>query len=290
MLQDRNEDQGFADSQLEKDMHDVLQDAGCWRNCLPRIGVTRFFGIIERSQEHDSHEWHERLYGLMCACLDMGYLDKAIAEQARKSGVASSTGQASAASGSTSAAAAIVGSASSSSAQGARGMTAAKQDSVQIKKNNKSQIYHAFSMYVDVENRSKQWIIATVCGPLHEWHCQQNVQLRGVDGSREWIIEQCSGTYMVHVLETLKVVHSSCHMDQWGIEMDFNPKVHTNHEDAHCAFQDGLASYVGIMALSLASSRTRWGLDILEGWPKRSCLLCTGSQVTQDAAISQLRK
>ena len=44
------------------------------------------------------------------------------------------------------------------------------------------------------------------------------------------------------------------------------------------------------MALSLARSRTRWGLDILGRWPKRSCLPCTGSQVTQDAAISQLRK
>eukprot|EP00972_Heterocapsa_arctica_P057620 8500365-Heterocapsa_arctica.AAC.1 len=60
MLRDMGLDRGFADSALEKQLHDSLKDDGCFRHVLPRLGVTRFFAVLKRFEEHDSHEWHER--------------------------------------------------------------------------------------------------------------------------------------------------------------------------------------------------------------------------------------
>lgn len=224
--------------------------------------------------------WHERLYGLMCCCLDVGLLLKASRDEDKRSSAppAASTSRASAS--------------SSSTTPPATGTTVSGGRKVawDLRKDTKHPVLHAFKMYADPENRARQWCIHVACEPLHKWHCEQNVALRDCSMSCDWLIKQCSGGYMVHIRETLRVLQAMPEMSSCGFEAQLSNLRGETVQGARCATQDAFAAILGDMCTALAASRLRWGLDILMGWPKRSCLLASSSDFDKAIAIAEVRR
>lgn len=64
--------------EMEEAIYSEMEHGGCMRTTLPRVSMTRFFGIIKRFRDYESWQWAERKYGLMTACIDLGLLEKAL--------------------------------------------------------------------------------------------------------------------------------------------------------------------------------------------------------------------
>ena len=259
--------------ELDWSIYESLADGGCWRTIHPQLGFSRFFGVIKRFLSVESNVWSERVYGLMNLCLDLGMLDKASIQEHTKKETA------------------MPAPASSSTAAPAKmSQKQAKADAVHDRRSHRHGVYHAFCVYADRENYYLQWIIASVVSPLHKWHQSQNRMLRSMAGSLEWVTSQCDSGFLEHVVGTLSMVHSRGFFDRWGVEVEFDMSEPGAVDSAHCSQQDHLASKVGAFATCLAASRLTWGLDFLEGWPKRCCLLSSAVPAeTQQGAIKQLR-
>lgn len=183
LLRERRLDASALTPELEHELHRSLPH-GVWSRILPRIGMSRFFGPLKRFLESEAENWNERLYGLMVASLDLGVMEKAMAKEDRKK----ESGEP------------VVLVAATTAA-------AAKREALIIKQAAKNPVYHAFLMYCDVENRFKQWIIAMLSQPLHDWHSSQNVELRSTKTSFIWLVKQPRGGFMEHIKLGLRLVH-----------------------------------------------------------------------------------
>lgn len=171
-----------------------------------------------------------------------------------------------------------------------KSMSENKKIAMDIKKSHKNIMWHAFLHYSDDENYFKQQLIATIVEPLHRWHSKAEVELRATDSSMHWLIDQCKSSYWQHLLDIACVQQQSSNMRAMGMDID---NTHDDTEDtdgAHCASQDAFAEHAWGMTLGLLHSRLRWGMDYLEGWPRRSCLLVPASGVDAVVEIAVLRE
>ena len=105
------------------------------------------------------------------------------------------------------------------------------------------------------------------------------------------MISQCGHGFEQHIRETLALCHSTEHLDRWGLEVEFSESEQHQVEGAHCDQQDWLASRIGQFSIALAGKRWLWGVDFVESWPKRMCLLSPAvCPQKRQAAIEQLRR
>ena len=97
--------------------------------------------MVKRFVDHEAHLWHQRLYGLLVTCQDLGKLNKAVHKEERK--------------------------ADQKDAKPGGG-TEAKREAVKIRKFNKDPVWHAFVMYANVENLYRQQLIVVCTDALHK--------------------------------------------------------------------------------------------------------------------------
>lgn len=68
-------------------------------------------------------------------------------------------------------------------------------------------------------------------------------------------------------------MHKHEFLHRWGTQTAFECTDPSDAStDAHLAYANSMAGYVGCMCMGIAFSRFQWGLDNLAGWPKRSVL------------------
>ena len=257
----------------ERKLHLSLRDDSIWRHALPRLGMSRFFGIVDRFQQHESDHWHERTYGLATLCCELGLIGK-VGEQTLSSNGSASKG----------------GGDKLGPGGSAMSLAVAKQEAFQIKRARGNVVDHAFCMYSDVENKYKQEIIANVCSPLRLWHQRQNRALRSTDTARDWRIDECHRDYDKHLADIAATCHSFGPLCAMGFEVELEA---SDHEEelvgcAICATQDALANHLGSMAVGMLASRLRWGVDFLMPSTRRSCLLVR--ETTSDGFIAEWRR
>ena len=227
----------------EADIYRRLQEhGGCWQTDLRRVSPSKYFVLRTRYVEHERADWPERLYGWLVTAADLGILD----------------GWKAAASGPV------------EPKPGA--FAAGKRDALKIKSGNKGLVKTALRFYSSPESREHEEIIATFSGPLHSWHGKQQ-KARSSPEIFVWALGQCDGSYYTHIQQTLKLIHSPAILYPCGLE-ELSSCDNRSPGDCQCVFQDAAAAHCGLLATSLAASRLRWGMDFLEGYPKRSILLC----------------
>ena len=162
----------------------------------------------------------------------------------------------------------------SSSASKAPSAKNSKTAAMRMKQQAKHPVWHAFRMYMDIENLHKEWIIADTCRELHVWYHRQALSLQGTCASFTWSVKQCAGDYWLHIKKTLEVIAGTSHFSRWGIAVDFPAGTLDNSGIlAHIEQHNDFAGYIGDMCAGIAMSRMVWGLDYLFGWPKRFVLL-----------------
>ena len=131
-------------------------------------------------------------------------------------------------------------------------------------------------MYSKLENLAKEFIISDCTREVHIWYHRQTIALRGVQGSFDWLVKQCSGGYWEHMQKTLLMLERTAHFPRWGIHTEFPAGVLVDEGiDAYAEQQDEFAGFVGDMLLGVFWSRCCWGLDFLFGWPKRGVLFAS---------------
>ena len=145
-------EKGLAATFDESALYASLAEQSCWAHALPRLGMSRFFGIFDRYVGHERYCWHERLFGLASCCADLGLIDRKRCTSGGKTTVAAS-----------SSAAAI---STDPAPAAAVSSTAAKHQAWDIKRAHGNLVYHAFQIYANSENKSRQELIVAILALL----------------------------------------------------------------------------------------------------------------------------
>lgn len=170
---------------------ELAEEKSVWAFQLPRVGMSRFFAVIDRYEQHERDHWTERHFGLACLMQEVGPANDETNREA--SGTAPTTA------------------AGSSSAPAASSMSvrAAKFEALAIKRAKGSLFARAFSMYADRENKFKHDIICSVLRPLWARPPVQNQASRSTGGSRDWLLSQCNGECLRHITDAVIALHDN---------------------------------------------------------------------------------
>ena len=213
-----------------------LIESTVWSVGDAKITNSRWFDAIKRFSKKECRVWGERVYGLASLVCDLDLNQRTLLKKQKHSAAAASADG-------------VVTSGSK-----------ARDAALKIKRQAKHPIWHAYCMYSDMESWHKQWIMHDCCEPLVRWFDTQTLQLRGVDGSFDWLHRQCSGEYEQHLVETLVVIHDTRNQERWGVVTEFSrAMLDEDGLDAHVAQQDGLACYVGDMCVGRQSIIQQFG-------------------------------
>ena len=237
----------------EHDRYQQLRDTyGIWSQDLRRISMSKYFALRERFVVHEKDHWADRLCGWICAAADLNLLSRIAPASAR---------QAQAAESST--------------------FSAGVKQALRSGKSKKSRVLIALDFYLDLENRNRESLIASLSAPLHRWHGTQQ-KARTAAAMFQWAREQCDGGFIRHVREGLALVHDPTILFSAGLE-ELSDRRGRAADDLQCVWQDSIARQIGMFAVGLADSRLSWGADFTHGWPKRSVLLAGGDDLRYSA-------
>ena len=229
-------------------------DGGAWKHDLPRVSLSKYFVLRSRFVEHERGAWLDRAYGWLVVGAELGLLASA---------------------GGCDAVVAEVGQPAT--------FAAGKKAALQWKKGKKGLVRTAMLFFLDPDSLTREEIIATFTGPLHRWHGQHQ-RARSAEETWRWALQQCDGEYYVHIRETLRLVHDRTILQPCGLS-DSDPSAGRAADDCQCVFQNGLAQQCGMMAVGMALSRLLWGMDYLDGFPKRAILFSPEETATSKVEV-----
>ena len=225
---------------------------------------SKFFGLRWPGQpfifQSVAHLTQERAYGWLVACADLGVLESKPRPDA---------------------------------ADGAHddpsSYSAGKKEALKIKKGCKNLAKTALNFYINPASLQKEELIAAFTGPLHKWHKGHQLARSGEEVFA-WALGQCDGGFFEHIRATLAVLHSTSILQPCGFT-ETSAAPDRSPSDCACAFQDGIALQCGLMCAAMVESRLSWGMDFVEGFPKRSILFSNrDTKASKQDVVAQFRR
>lgn len=266
LLEDSGLQGEVGDPEIRPELYAYLTSAPIWRKKFAHVSTNRFFGAIRRGQE-ELPWWTCRLYGYVSLMIETNTLPSS-AKTLDVKLVRPDPAQ--------------------------RSTAKQKEQAMVLKQSAKNVTELAYLMYSDLENKYIQVIVTCFSDIAVEWYEEHNTSARSGLGTFKWIMNQCVGRFFKHLVRWPSLLEGDKVQLLCGMHISEILPLASSNEfaigDAAVASQDKLASYMGNLTLGFLAARLKHGLHYLVGWPTRSVLFASNSEVVQNAALAELRK
>lgn len=247
IAEERGED--IADPNLAWEGWKGMQEDGVLSKRGYRTNLNRFFGFHQAS-DRDIGQFWQKLFVLMCVCLEADYLGNSKVQKLRVAPIED-------------------GAAPSSSSTSAR-FTSPEEKALRQACGN------AFSIAALVHSEPAnlmRWRIVHCAGRFTRlWQGNLNKELRCVSATRKWLTEQLKGSFVSTLRRVLHTTTSESDIKLIGYTIPRDNDCRAISEGM-VLFEDSMAELQAHYMMRLTGNRLYQEALFLEGWPTKSVLL-----------------
>ena len=176
MLQELGETARASSDGADRWMWNQLKASEVWAKKGAKVNWNRFLGAIKKAKE-TSRIWHQKTWGLVITCLELGFLQGAGIQKLRLNVRLPDDER--------------------------EPMRRPGYEDQALKNACCNQLSLACMMFCDRENQMRQRMIICSSNFTMKWFSNQATQLRDVESNKAWLEDQINGGFFAHLNDTL---------------------------------------------------------------------------------------